>query len=220
MSYGMVTVRCYGRYDVNGFRFRSTKFEAAHPLAATRNSGVVTRAVVGENQVMNYYGVINEILEYKFVGDKDIKVVFFDCDWFDPNRGTRENQFGIVEVNQEDRLKGHDTVVLAHQVEQVYYMSYPCPKLKKWSVVYKVNPRERLHVPGDAGYYESQLEMEVGVEEILQDEELPSSFHVDTEILTESLLGDSEDILVPEKRKRRPKKKKGYMASRASKKTT
>jgi hypothetical protein len=45
LSLGAVTARRYGRYDVNGFRFRSTRFEDDHPLAATTNSGVVTRAV-------------------------------------------------------------------------------------------------------------------------------------------------------------------------------
>jgi hypothetical protein len=30
--------------------------------------------------------------------------------------------------------------VLAHQVNQVYYLSYPYPSLKAWWVVYKVNP--------------------------------------------------------------------------------
>jgi hypothetical protein len=41
MSLGTVTVRSYGRYDINGFRFRSTKFESTHPLVATTNTGVV-----------------------------------------------------------------------------------------------------------------------------------------------------------------------------------
>jgi hypothetical protein len=31
LSYGSVTVRSYGRYDVNSFRFRLAPFEAAHP---------------------------------------------------------------------------------------------------------------------------------------------------------------------------------------------
>ena len=122
------------------FRFRSTRFEDDHPLAATTNSGVVTRAVDDEGKVTNYYGVINDILEYKFFGDKQLKVVFFDCDWFSPNT-TRENQYGMVEVKYNDRLKGHDTIILAHQCEQVYYMTYPSKKkgLFDWRVVYKVN---------------------------------------------------------------------------------
>jgi hypothetical protein len=66
LSLGAVTAKRYGRYDVNGFRFRSTRFKDDHPLAATTNSGVVTRAVDDEGKVTNYYGVINNILEYKF----------------------------------------------------------------------------------------------------------------------------------------------------------
>jgi PII-like signaling protein len=90
LSLGAVIVRHYGRYGVNGFCFRSTRFEDAHPLAATKNSGVVTRVVDDEGKVTNYYGVINDILKYKFFGNKQLKVVFFDCDWFTPNT-TREN---------------------------------------------------------------------------------------------------------------------------------
>ena len=156
----------------------------------------------------NYYGVIKEILEYRFGGDKNLKVVFFDCDWFNLNRGMRENQFGMVEVKHEDRLRGHDTLILAHQVEQVYYMSYPYTSLKNWWVVYKVNPRERLYAPGEAGYSESQLEMEVGANVIFQDDELPSTFNIVTEVLAESLIGDCDDVVVPKKRKRVPRKKK------------
>jgi hypothetical protein len=45
LSYGSVTAKHYGRYDINGFCFRSTIFEASRPLAATTNTGVVTRVV-------------------------------------------------------------------------------------------------------------------------------------------------------------------------------
>jgi hypothetical protein len=38
LSYGYITVRRYGRYDVNNFRSRSTIFEDARPLAATCNT--------------------------------------------------------------------------------------------------------------------------------------------------------------------------------------
>jgi hypothetical protein len=104
LSLGAVTVRRYGRYDANGFLFHSTRFEDAHPLAATTNSRVVTRAVDDEGKVTNYYGVINDILEYKLFGDKQLKMVFFDFDWFTPNT-MRENQYGMVEVKHNDRLK-------------------------------------------------------------------------------------------------------------------
>jgi hypothetical protein len=38
LSYGSVITKSYGRYDVNGFRFCSTIFEASRPLAVTTNT--------------------------------------------------------------------------------------------------------------------------------------------------------------------------------------
>jgi hypothetical protein len=35
LSYGTVTCRTFGRYDVNGFCFRSDQFEKSRPRAAT-----------------------------------------------------------------------------------------------------------------------------------------------------------------------------------------
>jgi hypothetical protein len=74
-----VTIRSYGRYDVNGFHFRSAAFEAACPRAATINLGVVTREINEQGQEINYYGIIQQILEFSFMGDKELKVVFFVC---------------------------------------------------------------------------------------------------------------------------------------------
>jgi hypothetical protein len=61
-AYRLEKVRSYGRYDVNGFRFRSTAFEALRPLTITTNSGVVTRTIDVEGRETNYYGIINKIL--------------------------------------------------------------------------------------------------------------------------------------------------------------
>jgi hypothetical protein len=130
LSYGIIVAKSYGRYDINGFHFHSTVFEASHPLAATANTRVVMRDVDVEGHESKYYGIIKNIIKYTFAGNKNIKIVFFDCDWFDPNRGTRENQFGIVEVKHAHWLRCCDPFVLANQVEQVYSMTYPCKKAK------------------------------------------------------------------------------------------
>jgi hypothetical protein len=98
----LVKVRSYGRYDINGFLFRSTAFKALCPLAATTNSRVVTRAIDAEGRETNYYGIINKILEFSFAGNKELKVVFFDCDWFDSKNGTQQNQFSMVEVKYNE----------------------------------------------------------------------------------------------------------------------
>jgi hypothetical protein len=102
LAYGLVKLTSYGRYDVNGFRFHSTAFEALCPLVATPNSGVVMRAIGAKGCETNYYGIIDKILELSFVGNKELKVVFFGCDWFDSNNGTRQNQFGMVEVKHNE----------------------------------------------------------------------------------------------------------------------
>jgi hypothetical protein len=196
LAYGLVKVRSYGRYDVNGFQFRSTAFEALRPLAATTNSGVVTRAIDAKGHKTNYYGIINKILEFSFAGNKELKVVFFYCDWFDSNNKTRQNQFGMLEVKHNECLQRYDTFVLTHQVEQVYYLSYPCQKLSAWWVVHKVNPREWLHTPGDAGYHDTPM-LDDDVDGVYQEEEFPPSFVIDPGAGLDDLVGDADDIEMP-----------------------
>jgi hypothetical protein len=62
----------------------------------------VTRAIDAEGRETNNYGIINKILEFNFAENKELKVVFFDCDWFDSKHGTRQNQFGMVEVKHNE----------------------------------------------------------------------------------------------------------------------
>src|SRR5438876_184336 len=104
MSMVMVStsVKSYGWYDVNGFRFCSAKFEASRPLAATTNTRVVTRAIDAQGSEMIFYGIIQNILKFKFAGNKELKIIFFDCVWFDNKNWTRQNQFGMVEVKHNE----------------------------------------------------------------------------------------------------------------------
>jgi hypothetical protein len=62
LSYESIVAKSYSRYDVNGFRFCSTIFEASRPLAATTNIGVVTRAVDADGHESKYYGVTKNII--------------------------------------------------------------------------------------------------------------------------------------------------------------
>jgi hypothetical protein len=132
--------------------------------------------------------------------------VFFNYDWFDTNHGTRENEFGMVEIKHAHRLRGCDPFVFAHQVEQVYYTLYPCEKLSVWWVVYRVNPRERLHTPDDSGCHENQVPTG-DVDDVYQDDELPYSFHIDPDSTLNSLIDDVNDVTVPEQRKQSLRKK-------------
>ena len=64
----------------------------------------------------------------------------FYCRWFDPtpNGLRRTEDLGLVEVKHALRLSNFDPFVMASQVTQVYYLSYPCKNrdLSPWWVVY------------------------------------------------------------------------------------
>jgi hypothetical protein len=113
LSYGSIVIKSYGRYDINGFHFHSTIFEASRSLAVTTNTRVVMRAIDADGHESKYYGAIKNIIEYMFARNKNLKIVFFDCDWFDHYHGTRENNFGMVEVKHARRLRGCEPFVLA-----------------------------------------------------------------------------------------------------------
>jgi hypothetical protein len=172
----------------------------------------VTRAIDVEGRKTNYYGVINKILEFSFIGNKELKVVLFDYDWFDSNNGTQQNQFSMVEVKHNEQLRGYGTLIIAHQVKQVYYLSYPYQKLSAWWVVHKVNPLEWLRTPGDAGYHNTPT-LDDDVDEVYQEEELPPSFIVDPSAGLDDLVRDADDIEmhVIVKRKWKPIKEKVWL---------
>jgi hypothetical protein len=129
----------YGRYDINRYHFRMVKLETSRPFVATTNSEVVASGEDISGLATNYYGVIQKIIEYTFGGTKELKVVFFECDWFDPVNGTRVDDFGMMEVKHESYYSGNN-LLFAHQAQQVYYLNYPHESMKHWWIVYKVNP--------------------------------------------------------------------------------
>jgi hypothetical protein len=70
-----------------------------------------------------------------------------------------------------------------------------------------VNSCEWLHTPDDSGYHENQVPTGE-VDEVYQDDELPCSFNIDPDLALNSLLGDANDVTVPEQRKQTLRKKK------------
>jgi hypothetical protein len=102
----------------------------------------------------------------------------------------------MVEIKLNAKLPSNDDFILTHQVEQVYYLKYPCQKLVAWRVLYKVNPCERLHTPtNDAYYFDDEH-----IDEIYQEEELPTSFIIEHGAALDSLVGDGVDVTVLQKR--------------------
>jgi hypothetical protein len=95
----------------------------------------------------------------------------------------------MVEIKHNAKLPSNDDFILSHQIEQVYYLKYPCEKLAAWWVVYKVNHHERLYTPTDAAYHFDDEQ----VDEIYQEEELPTSFVVEHGVTLDSLDRDGDD---------------------------
>jgi hypothetical protein len=63
------------------------------------------------------------------MGDKELKVVFFICNWFNSIHGIRHYKYGMVEIKHNAKLPANDDFILAYQVEHVYYLNYPYQKL-------------------------------------------------------------------------------------------
>lgn len=125
--------RSYAKYQINGFVFSSSEYEAR---LVTQDSGVSMRAftifrssVRDKNQVeamTTYYGVIRQIIELDYT---DFKETVFYCDWVkveDKNNGCKvDPNTNLVMVNL-NKLKTKDKFddepfILAHEAVQVFY---------------------------------------------------------------------------------------------------
>jgi hypothetical protein len=135
LSLGQVKALKYDPYDINRHCFWMVKLEASHPLAGTTNSGVLANGEDASGLTTDYYSALQKILEYTFGGTKELKVMFFECDWFDQVNDTRVNDFGVLKLKHESRYLGNN-LLFAHQAQQVYYLSYPheIMKISGWYI--------------------------------------------------------------------------------------
>ena len=85
-------VLSFNAYDVNGYRFHTTRYDQSCPNPRTMNTGVFTP---GTNQE-EYYGTVEEIYELDYRGSKALNPVIFKCQWFDPAVSRKSHQLGIV----------------------------------------------------------------------------------------------------------------------------
>jgi hypothetical protein len=68
LSLGQIKALKYSCYDINRYHFWMVKFEVSRPLAATTNNRFVTSGKDATGHVTNYYGILQNIIEYTFGG--------------------------------------------------------------------------------------------------------------------------------------------------------
>lgn len=111
-------VNSYDIYEVNGYRFRSKKYENSKGNLTTVNTGVIAVGIDDStSNELEYYGIIEDIIELKFDGDENFSLVLFDCHWFHTVDGVRHlEKFGLVEVAHASCNPSNEPFVLASQV--------------------------------------------------------------------------------------------------------
>ncbi|WVZ20245.1 hypothetical protein V8G54_007567 [Vigna mungo] len=137
-------VKEWHTYSVSGFKFHT---QAWIQGKRTINSGVHMHRLTEEGGLDDFYGVIKHMYELEYNSSTtEKKIVLFYCDWFDPSRlGTRvDPKYDIVDIRMDKRYVLVDPFVIAHSVQQVYYIPYPatCTDKQGWCVVIKTEPRD------------------------------------------------------------------------------
>jgi hypothetical protein len=201
MSYGYCPrVRSYGCYDVNGYRFRSKKYESGRVGLTTTNSGVCVTSFDESNNALEYYGVIEDIIKIEWEGSMKLELVLFDCSWFDPTpNGLRHTEdLGLVEINHTLRLSNFDPFVMASQVTQVYYMSYPCKnkELSPWWVVNHVAPHGCVPMNESSS---QDMNMEGVEQDVYQADGLDRTFVIDLNVALDSIIATGLDEIIDPK---------------------
>ncbi|XP_024178730.1 uncharacterized protein LOC112184726 [Rosa chinensis] len=147
--------RRFNKYIMNGFRFFVKSIDAQ---SNTQNCGVFVKAGVSSyatagdrrprDGVKDYYGVLTDIIELDYHHGR--KVLLFDCDWADNrvrNRAVKMDEYGFILVNFDHLLPKPDTLILASQSVQFFYVQDPTEP--NWHTVIRTRPRDLFDMGTD-----------------------------------------------------------------------
>ncbi|WCJ39822.1 hypothetical protein M5689_020781 [Euphorbia peplus] len=130
-------------YIVNGYRFR---IDDRDKQRRSQNCGVSVSSDIGsEEGPVDYYGILTEVIELKYLGEK--RIVLFKCKWFDVHdnvRGLKIDEFGFISINPQRYLKTNEPFILASQASQVFFAVDNINK--DWHVVIKTQPRDSYNM--------------------------------------------------------------------------
>jgi len=164
---------------VNGVRYHVQRCDE---LRKSQNCGIVV-AGYHENEVIDFYGIIVDILELEYVEEN--RVLLFKCKWFDLRKKTgmrKDNNFTSICVKRF--WYEQDSFVLATQAKQVFYIDDP--KLgENWRIVLKFQDRHLYDVPEKENSKAESDELHIANDEVYQDISLENN----------SIVNDSVEIL-------------------------
>lgn len=176
-------VLTYNKCYVNGFCFHTESWSEGRK---TNNCGVWVKGTDGGGNETDFFGILKNIVELRYMGEHNKTVVLFMCEWFDPSpRGTRicHRECEIIEVKKGRKYSKYEPFIIAQQARQVYYVQYPgkIPNKKNWLAVIKTKARARVELESsslDVPYQaeESAQACPVEVDEVrplLRDETVP-----------------------------------------------
>ncbi|GLT88254.1 hypothetical protein SLE2022_062880 [Rubroshorea leprosula] len=93
------------------------------------NSGVCVTGTTGTYLDLDFYGLLQEVIEFQYVGSRHRQtVVLFKCDWYEipPARGiVVDRKHHLVGIYPNRKLRTYEPFILTSQAKQVYYTSYP-----------------------------------------------------------------------------------------------
>ena len=140
-------VAVYSACNLNGARFRTLDREKN---LRTQNSGVMNKASSGAQGEIEFYGVLKEILELRYLPNKfgDRSGFLFHCDRFDQSgkrTGMKDDGY-FKSVNTTAFWYKNAPFILAHQAQTCYYLDDT--KLgHPWKVVMTFSHRHVYDVP-------------------------------------------------------------------------
>ncbi|XP_057797412.1 uncharacterized protein LOC131013365 [Salvia miltiorrhiza] len=133
----------YERYVVNGFRFHTSELEHKRK---TQNSGISVKVATSsysstrdENPILSeldYYGVLTEIIELRYVNRQ---VVLFGCDWVSKGKRLKQNINGFTIANFTNIIRHEEPFILSSQATQVFHVGDPVDT--DWHVVISTRAR-------------------------------------------------------------------------------
>ncbi|PHU22241.1 hypothetical protein BC332_07348 [Capsicum chinense] len=119
------------KYNVNGYKFCT---EESSMYYKGNNSRVWFKGdTSNKDGDIDYYGVLQKILELDFPGWPYKKLILFLCKRFDPipKIGTRvDPYYKIIEAKYTRQYGSYDPLIIAQNVKHVYFAPYPLGRNK------------------------------------------------------------------------------------------